>query len=83
MYPAVTEVKDDADGGHCRDAVGFLLWGNRPLKTWLRSQGIRHLETQFLVELEEAEQVIGRQWARRPWSQHVVEVIGWLGRRWL
>ncbi len=43
----------------------------------------QRLEAQFLVDLEEAEQIIGRQWARRPWSQHVMEVIGWLARRWL
>ena len=65
MYPAVTEVKDDADGCHCRDAVGFLLWGNRQLKIWLRSQGLQRLEAQFLVELEETEQVIG--WLGRRW----------------
>jgi len=65
MYPAVTEVKDDAGGGHCRDAAGFLLWGNRQLKTWLRSQGLQRLEAQFLVELEETEQVIG--WLGRRW----------------
>ncbi|GMQ87491.1 MAG: phospholipase D-like domain-containing protein [Gammaproteobacteria bacterium] len=43
----------------------------------------QRLEAQFMVDLDEAEQIIGRQWARRPWSQHVVEVIGWLARRWL
>ncbi len=43
----------------------------------------QRLEAQFMLDLEEAEQIIGRQWARRPWSQHVVEVIGWLARRWL
>ncbi len=43
----------------------------------------QRLETQFLVDLKEAEQIMGRQWACRPWSQHVVEVIGWLARRGL
>ena len=43
----------------------------------------QRLEAQFLADLEEAERITGRQWARRPWSQHVVEVIGWLARRWL
>ncbi|GMT39890.1 MAG: cardiolipin synthase B [bacterium] len=41
------------------------------------------LEAQFLLDLEEAEQIMGHQWALRPWSEHVVEVIGWLARRWL
>ncbi len=43
----------------------------------------QRLEAQFQVNLGEAEQIIGQQWASRPWSQHVVEVIGWLARRWL
>ncbi len=43
----------------------------------------QRLEAQFMVDLKNTEQIIGRQWARRPWSQHVVEVIGWLARRWL
>jgi cardiolipin synthase len=43
----------------------------------------QQLEAQFLVDLRDAEQIVGRQWARRPWSQHVTEVIGWVARRWL
>jgi len=43
----------------------------------------QQLETRFLVDLGEAEQIIGRQWAHRPWSQHITEVIGWMARRWL
>ena len=43
----------------------------------------QRLEAQFMADLKDAKQIIGRQWARRPWSQHVVEIIGWLARRWL
>ena len=36
----------------------------------------RRLEAPFLVDLEKAEPIMGRQWARHLWSRHVVEVIG-------
>ncbi len=41
------------------------------------------LEIQFRADLEKSEEIGGRQWARRPWSQHLAELVGWLARRWL
>ncbi len=33
----------------------------------------QYLETQFMEDIRETEQIIGR-----PWNQHIVEVAGWL-----
>jgi len=43
----------------------------------------QQLEAQFNMDLGDAEQIIGQTWARRPWNQHVTELIGWMARRWL
>jgi len=41
------------------------------------------LDAQFEIDLEQSEEICTRQWARRPWSSHMEELIGWLARRWL
>ncbi len=40
-------------------------------------------EAQFLVDLEEAEPIMGRQRARRPQGRHEGEVMGRPARYWL
>jgi len=94
MHLTVTEMKDDVADCHCRDStwatVGTAnldyrsLFMNHQINLVSRDPLLcQRLEAQFLADLGEAQQIIGRQWTRRPWSQHVVEVIGWLARRWL
>ncbi len=41
------------------------------------------LAGQFMADLEDSEEISKRQWATRPWSEHLAELIGWLARRWL
>ena len=41
------------------------------------------LNEQFKVDIEESEEICTRQWAKRRWSAHIAELIGWLARRWL
>jgi len=41
------------------------------------------LADQFKADLKESEQICRRQWANRPWSEHLAELVGWLARRWL
>ncbi len=41
------------------------------------------LQKQFLYDLSEAEEVSFSKWVNRPWTQHIVETVGWLARRLL
>lgn len=41
------------------------------------------LEAQYLVDLDECEQVYPTRWAQRGWYARVLELIGRLGRRWV
>lgn len=43
----------------------------------------RTLELRFKGDLEEAQEISAKTWARRAWIRHVSESIGWLARRWL
>lgn len=41
------------------------------------------LEEQFLQDLEEATEIRADVWPRRHWPERLLELIGWLARRWL
>lgn len=41
------------------------------------------LETQFLEDLAESEEVTARSWSTRPWTRLISESVGWAARRWL
>ena len=41
------------------------------------------LDSQFLVDLAESEQIYPELWVQRGWYARVLEFIGWLARRWL
>ncbi len=41
------------------------------------------LEAYFERDLAESVEITVGRWARRPWSRHFLEMIGWLARRWL
>ncbi len=41
------------------------------------------LESQFLNDLTESEQIYPKIWMQRGWYARALEFIGWLGRRWL
>lgn len=44
---------------------------------------VAELETQFQDDLAQSEAVHPARWAQRSWLGRVLELIGWLGRRWL
>lgn len=46
-------------------------------------QFVAELEAQFLGDLAQSEAVHPVRWAQRGWLGRVLELIGWLGRRWL
>ncbi len=50
--------------------------------TWTPSF-CQQLDEQFKIDLEQSEEICSRQWAKRPWSEHIAELIGWLARRLL
>ncbi len=41
------------------------------------------LDEQFKNDLEQSEEIRPGKWAKRPWSAHIAEFIGWLARRLL
>ena len=41
------------------------------------------LDSQFLADLKEAEEVTATGWSRRPWTRLISESVGWSARRWL
>ena len=41
------------------------------------------LEAQFLQDLEQADEILAVNWPRRRWQGRVLEMVGWLARRWL
>ena len=43
----------------------------------------RSLEEQFLEDLGKAEEITASMWPRRRWMGRLLELIGWLARRWL
>ncbi|HKJ22543.1 MAG TPA: phospholipase D-like domain-containing protein [Gammaproteobacteria bacterium] len=43
----------------------------------------RQLHAQFMSDLAQAEEIVPKVWAQRPWLEHVAEAIGWFARRWL
>ena len=43
----------------------------------------RQLETQFADDLEQSENITPVSWKRRFWGARLLELIGWLARRWL
>ncbi|MGA9853435.1 MAG: phospholipase D-like domain-containing protein [Gammaproteobacteria bacterium] len=76
------------DGAWCSvgtaniDYRSFFL--NYELTLTSRDSGfVAVLETQFLTDLEQSEQIFPARWAQRGWLTRVLEFIGWLGRRWL
>lgn len=46
-------------------------------------QFVAELEAQFLNDLMHSEPVYPARWAQRGWLGRVLELIGWLARRWL
>ena len=41
------------------------------------------LQQQFLTDLAEAKQIVATRWAQRRWYRRVLELVGWMARRWL
>ncbi|MGB9429011.1 MAG: phospholipase D-like domain-containing protein [Gammaproteobacteria bacterium] len=41
------------------------------------------LEQQFLDDLKQSEQIYPARWAQRNWLGRILELVGWLARRWL
>ncbi len=41
------------------------------------------LESQFFSDLNESREIISAHWARRRWYRRLLELIGWMARRWL
>lgn len=41
------------------------------------------LEKQFHEDLAHSEEIHGEHWARRPWLDKLLELAGWMARRWL
>ena len=41
------------------------------------------LEAQFYDDLEQTEEILAVNWPRRRWPGRVLEMVGWLARRWL
>lgn len=41
------------------------------------------LQAQFLNDLNQAEEIQIAQWRRRPWTNQLFEMVGWMARRWL
>jgi cardiolipin synthase len=41
------------------------------------------LEAQFRKDLEQTEEILAANWPRRHWLERVLEMVGWLARRWL
>lgn len=41
------------------------------------------LERQFLLDLQEAEEILPGRWAARHWISYITEGLGWCARRWL
>lgn len=41
------------------------------------------LQERFMSDLEQTQEISAAKWAKRAWSRHLSESIGWLARRWL
>lgn len=41
------------------------------------------LERQFHDDLEQSEEIRAEYWSRRPWIDKLLELVGWMARRWL
>lgn len=41
------------------------------------------LEAEFHDDLEQSEEILAVNWPRRRWPERVLEMVGWLARRWL
>ncbi|HHH35572.1 MAG TPA: cardiolipin synthase B [Gammaproteobacteria bacterium] len=64
------------------DYRSFFL--NYELNLVSRDPGLcRGLEAQFLRDLEASVEIMPVEWAQRHWGRHLLEMIGWLARRWL
>ena len=76
------------DGNHATvgtaniDYRSFLL--NYELNLFTRNAHLCHeLVEQFERDLKHSEQVHAERWSRRPWTDKLLELAGWLARRWL
>jgi len=76
------------DGGHAMvgtsniDYRSFFL--NYELNLFTRNEELcRQLETQFSEDLLLSETITTVRWKRRFWGRRILELIGWLARRWL
>lgn len=76
------------DGSHATvgtaniDYRSFLL--NYELNLFSRDAHLcRQLVEQFRQDLHHSEQIHPERWSRRPWSDKLFELAGWLARRWL
>jgi len=64
------------------DYRSFFL--NHELNLVTRESGLcRQLQALFIQDLEQAQEILPANWAKRPWRQHLAETVGWLARRWL
>jgi len=43
----------------------------------------RELERIFLDDLAHSEEIRSEQWSNRPWTDKLLELVGWMARRWL
>jgi len=87
--PRMLHAKTIVVGGHYAtvgtanmDYRSFFL--NYELNLFTRDPELcRKLQTQFYVDLEAAEEVCAKRWKRRFWGVRLLELIGWMARRWL
>jgi len=64
------------------DYRSFFL--NFELNLFSRNPALcQQLQTQFLSDLEESEEIHLHKWKYRFWGDKALELIGWLARRWL
>jgi cardiolipin synthase len=76
------------DAGHATvgtaniDYRSFFL--NYELNLFTRNPHLCHeLEKVFLADLAHSEEIHGEQWSKRSWTDKLLELVGWMARRWL
>jgi len=64
------------------DYRSFFL--NYELNLFSRNPYLCHeLDKVFREDLAHSEEILGERWSRRPWTHKILELIGWMARRWL
>jgi len=64
------------------DYRSFFL--NYELNLFTRNPYLCHeLDKVYREDLVHSEEILGERWSRRPWTHKLLELIGWMARRWL